>query len=130
MFALYTVSTFGETGAASVKRTVAICSLAIALSGCMTAQERYAQAIQKMDASDDVYCRKQADNVTVTYDQCRERLIRLRQAAMAGAGAAASVDVGSSMRQAGAYLQAINPPPMPTVCTSTPWVGGIRTTCQ
>ena len=97
----------------------------------MTAQERQAQAIQKMDASDDAYCRKQADNVNVTYDQCRERLIRLRQAAMAGAGAAASVDVGSSMRQAGAYLQAVSPPPpMPTVCTSAPWAGGIRTTCQ
>ena len=39
----------------------------------MTAQERQAQAIQNMDASDDAYCRKRADS-TVTYDQCRKNL--------------------------------------------------------
>ncbi len=46
----------------------------------MTAQERQAQAIQNTDASDDAYCRKQADG-TVTYDQCRKNLMQLRQAA-------------------------------------------------
>jgi hypothetical protein len=65
----------------------------------MTAQERQAQAIQNMDASDDAYCRKRAVS-TVTYDQCRKNLMQLRQAALAGGGG--TVDVGSSMRQAGA----------------------------
>ena len=94
----------------------------------MTAQERQAQAIQNMDASDDAYCRKRADS-TVTYDQCRKNLMQLRQAALAGG--AGTVDVGSSMRQAGAALQGISPPPPPiTNCMSTPWAGGVRTTCQ
>jgi len=90
----------------------------------MTAQERQAQAIQNTDASDDAYCRKQADG-TVTYDQCRKNLLQLRQTTMAGAGAG-TVDVGSSMRQAGAALQAVSPPPPPmTNCMSTPWAGGV-----
>ncbi len=110
-----------------MKRAFVFCWIALAVSGCMTAQERQAQAIQKMDTSDDAYCRQKAD-ATVTYDQCRRNLMQLRQSAMAGAGAG-SVDVGSSMKQAGAYLQGVSPPP-PTVCTSTPWVGGVRTTCQ
>jgi hypothetical protein len=50
---------------------------------CMTAQERQAQLIQGMDASDDAYCRKRADS-TVTYDQCRKNLMQLRQATLAG----------------------------------------------
>jgi hypothetical protein len=109
------------------RRIFALCWIALALSGCMTARERQAQAIQNMDASDDAYCRKQADR-TVNYDQCRKNLMQLRQAAVVGAGA---VDVGNSMKQAGAYLQsASSPPSAPTVCTSTPWAGSVRTTCQ
>jgi hypothetical protein len=49
----------------------------------MTAQERQAQAIQNMDASDDTYCRKQADG-TATYDECRKNVMQPRQAALAG----------------------------------------------
>jgi hypothetical protein len=112
-----------------VKLGIAICCVAFTLTGCMTAQEQQAQAIQRMDASDDAYCRKQADS-TVTYDQCRKNLMQLRHTAMAGAGAG-TVDLGSSMKQAGASLQALSPPPAaPTVCTNTPWAGGVRTTCQ
>jgi hypothetical protein len=85
------------------ERRIIICALAFALAGCMTAQERQAQAIQKMDASDDAYCRKQADGVHVTYERCRQNLIQLRQAAMQTPGAG-TVDLGSSMKQAGAYL--------------------------
>jgi hypothetical protein len=101
--------------------------MALALSGCMTAQERQAQAVHNMDASDDAYCRKQADG-TVTYDQCRKNLMQLRQAGAANAGAG-TVDIAGPMQQAGAHLQALSPPP-PTVCTSTPWLNGVRTTCQ
>jgi hypothetical protein len=88
----------------------------------MTAQGRQAQA---MDASDDAYCRKRADS-TVAYDQCRK--MQLRQAAKANPGAG-TVDVGGAMQQAGAHLQTLSPPP-PTVCTSAPWLNGVRTTCQ
>ena len=76
----------------------------------MTAQERQAQAIQNMDASDDAYCRKRADS-TVTYDQCRKNLMQLRQAEAASNAAnaartAAAVDgMATGMQQAGAYLQ-------------------------
>jgi hypothetical protein len=61
-----------------VKRGVAICAIAFALSGCMTAQEP--QTAQNMDASDDAYCRKQADS-SVNYDQCRKSIMQQRQAA-------------------------------------------------
>jgi hypothetical protein len=95
----------------------------------MTAQEQKAQAIQRVDASDDVYCRKRADG-TVTYDQCRKNLLQLRQAALANPGAG-TVDIAGPMQQAGAALQGISPPPPPvTNCMSTPWAGGVRTTCQ
>jgi hypothetical protein len=72
-------ATLGKHGTTGVKRFTVSC-IALALSGCMTAQERQAQAIQNMDASDNVYCRKQADG-TATYDQCRKNLMQLRQAA-------------------------------------------------
>ncbi|MGO9401588.1 MAG: hypothetical protein ACLP19_27660 [Xanthobacteraceae bacterium] len=49
-----------------MKRGIAVRWIVFTLSGCMTAQERQAQAIQNMDASDDAYCRRQADS-TVTY---------------------------------------------------------------
>jgi hypothetical protein len=101
--------------------------MALALSGCMTAQERQAQALHNMDASDDAYCRKQADG-TVSYEQCRKNLLQLRQANTA-APSAGTVDVGGAMQRAGAALQATSPP-QPTVCQSTPWAGGVRTTCQ
>jgi hypothetical protein len=92
-------------------------------------KKRQAQAIQRMDASDDAYCRKQADS-TVTYDQCRKNLMQLRHTAMAGASAG-TVDLGSSMKEAGASPQALSPPPAaPTVGKSTPSAGGVRTTCQ
>jgi hypothetical protein len=108
-----------------VKLGIAIGCVAFALTGCMTARERQAQAIHNMDASDDAYCRKQA-NSPVNYDQGRKNLMQLRQAALAKNG-----DLGTSMKQAGASLQALSPPPAaPTVSTSTPWVGGGRTTCQ
>ena len=120
-------------------KRLTICCIALALSGCMTAQERQAQAIQNMDASDDAYCRKRADS-TVTYDQCRKNLMQLRQAEAANNAAnaartAAAVDgMAAGMQQAGAYLQAASPPPPPprppTNCMSTPWAGGVRTTCQ
>ena len=66
-------------------KRLAICCMALALSGCMTAQEQQAQAIQRMDASDDAYCRQRADG-TVTYDQCRKNLMQLRQATLARGG--------------------------------------------
>jgi hypothetical protein len=86
-----------------------ICCIALALSGCMTAQEQQAQAVQRMDASNDAYCRKRADG-TVTYDQCRKNLMQLRQAAITGPGAGAD-DMGGAMKEAGARLQALSPPP-------------------
>jgi hypothetical protein len=62
---------------------MAICWIALALAGCVTAQEPQAQAVQNFDASDDAYCRKQADS-TVNYDQCRKNLMQQRQAANSG----------------------------------------------
>jgi hypothetical protein len=59
---------------------MAICWIALALSGCMTGQEPQAQAVQNIDASDDAYCRKLADS-TVSYDQCRKSLMQQWQAA-------------------------------------------------
>jgi hypothetical protein len=113
-----------------VKRALAICCVAFALSGCMTAEQQQAKRLHDMDASDDAYCRQKADG-TVSYEQCRKNVLQLRQAAMASPGAGAN-DMGGAMKEAGARLQALSPPPPgpPTVCQSTPWVGGVRTTCQ
>jgi len=63
-----------------VKRGTAICCIAFALSGCTAAQQPLAQASQNVEASDDAYCRKQADNAA-NYDQCRKNLMQQRQAA-------------------------------------------------
>lgn len=64
-----------------MKRGIAICWIAFALSGCLTAEPP--QTAQNMDASDDAYCRKQTDS-SVNYDQCRQSLSRQRQAANTG----------------------------------------------
>lgn len=67
-----------------MKRGVAICWIAFALSGCsMAVPEPQAQTAQNMDASDDAYCRKQTDSA-VNYDQCRKSLMQTRQAANTG----------------------------------------------
>jgi hypothetical protein len=119
-----------------VQRLIVICAVAMTLTGCTTRQEREAQVARNIDTQDDIYCRKQAShtpNAATAYAQCRQRLLQVRQAdAQNAAMSAASMppaNVGNSIQQAGVALQAINPPP-PTTCTSTPWVGGIRTTCQ
>jgi hypothetical protein len=76
--------------------------MVFALSGGMTAQERQAQALQSMDASDDAYCRKKADS-TVTYDQCRKNRIgrcwRLNAAGRRGA----SVDLTAAVHPNGVH---------------------------
>lgn len=112
------------------------CVIALMLAGCVTAQEREAQAARNIDMQDDAYCRQQVaklPNADAAYSQCRQRLLQARQidAQKAQASAAAVSNFGRSLQQAGAALQAASPPPpQPTNCTSMPWAGGVKTTCQ
>ncbi len=52
-------------------------------------------------------------------------------AQQAAAAAVMQQATANSLQRAGAALQSINPPPAAmTTCMSTPWAGGVRTTCQ
>jgi hypothetical protein len=118
-----------------VLKGMLVCAVALSLAGCMTAQERQAEAVRNIDAHDDTYCRNwasqvaqasHAPNADASYAQCRQTLLQARM----NTPAAPPPDIGGAMQRAGAALQAASPPPRPVTCTSMPWVGGTRTVCQ
>jgi hypothetical protein len=69
---------FGEASprSSSVRDAIFVCCLGALLSGCLNAQERSDQSIQKMEALDDSACRQQTASVeelmrAQAYAECR-----------------------------------------------------------
>ena len=116
------------------REPIALSIVALLLCGCLTAQEQQAEQARKIDAQDDAHCRQQvapASSSDPAYGECRQRLAQIRQAAIQNdmATAQALQGLGTSMQQAGAWLQAASPPP-PITCTTrpAPFPGGMSTT--
>jgi hypothetical protein len=73
----------------------------------------------------------QARTEAVSATQQRNNANGVVAAQQEAAAASAMQARANSLQQAGAALQAIGAPPTPTTtCMSTPWAGGVRTTCQ
>jgi hypothetical protein len=98
----------GSGRTSPLRSAIFVCCLGAFLTGCLNAQERTDQSIQKMEALDDASCRRQTASVeepmrAQAYAECR----RLRVAYW---------QVGASPNAA--QQQAANPAPQPA---SAPW---------